>query len=197
MSNRDKGISNRAALLAVTTAFVVGIVGSLAVRPPGQVANTVAGAEGPAVATRIRWRVPLVFQTTMPVLGDNPVYVADIIERASGGAVKLDLFEPGEIVPAFSITDAVRDGKIEAGYTWLGYDQGKIPASPLVSAVPFGMEPWEYSAWWYVGGGQQLTENLYKSHNLYPLLCGLTGPETAGWFRNRIISLNDVGQAFN
>jgi TRAP-type mannitol/chloroaromatic compound transport system substrate-binding protein len=27
---------------------------------------------------------------------------------------------------------------------------------------------------------------------LHPLLCGLTGPETAGWFRNRIISLDDV-----
>ena len=45
------------------------------------------------------------------------------------------------------MTDAVRDGKVEAGYVWLGYDQGKIPAAPLVSAVPFGMEPWEYSAW--------------------------------------------------
>ena len=186
MSSQARGISNRAAFVAVTVAFIVGIVGSLAVRPPGQVAAPVATVDGQAVATRIRWRVPLVFQTTIPVLGDNPVYVADIIERASGGAVKLDLFEPGEIVPAFSITDAVRDGKIEAGYTWLGYDQGKIPASPLVSAVPFGMEPWEYSAWWYVGGGQQLTETLYKNHNLHPLLCGLTGPETAGWFRNRI-----------
>ena len=164
------------------------MIGTLAVRPPGQSAAPNEGRASP----RIRWRVPLVFQTTIPVLGDNPVYVADIIKRASGGAVKLELFEPGEIVPAFSITDAVRDGKIEAGYTWLGYDQGKIPASPLVSAVPFGMEPWEYSAWWYVGGGQQLTENLYRRYNLHPVLCGLTGPETAGWFRNQIISLDDV-----
>ena len=192
MASEHKGVSNRAALVAVITAFLVGMIGTLAVRPPGQAAQPTAQGAAQAVATRIRWRVPLVFQTTIPVLGDNPVYVADIIERASGGAVKLELFEPGEIVPAFSITDAVRDGKIEAGYTWLGYDQGKIPASPLVSAVPFGMEPWEYSAWWYVGGGQQLTERLYESHNLYPLLCGLTGPETAGWFRNQITSLDDV-----
>ena len=192
MSSRNTGLNNRAALIAVITAFLVGMIGTLAVRPPGQTAAPIAQGEGQTAATRIRWRVPLVFQTTIPVLGDNPVYMADIIERASGGAIKLELFEPGEIVPAFSITDAVRDGKIEAGYTWLGYDQGKIPASPLVSAVPFGMEPWEYSAWWYVGGGQQLTENLYRRYNLHPLLCGLTGPETAGWFRNRIISLDDV-----
>ena len=192
MSDGNRGISNRAALVAVITAFLVGMIGTLAVRPPGQSAAPATQGEEQVAATRIRWRVPLVFQTTIPVLGDNPVYVAEIIKRASGGAVKLELFEPGEIVPAFSITDAVRDGKIEAGYTWLGYDQGKIPASPLVSAVPFGMEPWEYSAWWYVGGGQQLTENLYRRYNLHPVMCGLTGPETAGWFRNQIISLDDV-----
>ena len=72
-----------------------------------------------------------------------------MIRASSGGAVDLHVFEPGEIVPAFSISDAVRDGKVEAGYTWLGYDQGKTPASALLAAVPFGMEPWEFSAWWF------------------------------------------------
>ena len=100
-----------------------------------------------------RLAASIVFQTTMPVLGDNPVYLTRMIKAASGGVIDLQIFEPGEIVPAFSITDAVRDGKVSAGYTWLGYDQGKIPASPLVSAVPFGMEPWEYTAWWYEGDG--------------------------------------------
>ena len=95
-------------------------------------------------------------------------------------------------MPPFSITDAVRDQKIEAGYTWLGYDQGKIPASALVGAVPFGMEPWEYSAWWFEGNGKNLTETLYKKHNIHPIFCGMTGPETAGWFRKPIQSLEDL-----
>ena len=109
-------------------------------RPPGQVAAW-QPTTGQTVATRIRYAYLWFFKPQIPVLGDNPVYVADIIERASAGAVKLDLFEPGEIVPAFSITDAVRDGKIEAGYTRPGYDQGKILASPLVSAVPLAWNP--------------------------------------------------------
>ncbi len=186
-------MSQRAALAAVVVAFVVGLFGSLAVRPPGQPGAVIPAHEGAdASPVRIQWRVPVVFQTTLPVLGDNPVYVADIIRRSSNGAVRLDLFEPGEIVPAFSVTDAVRDGKVNAGYVWLGYDQGKIPASPLVSAVPFGMEPWEYSAWWYEAGGRQLTEQLYIPHNIHPIYCGMTGPETAGWFRNPINSLDDI-----
>ena len=94
-------------MAAVITAFLVGIIGSLAVRPPGNTTNAVTqNAEGTAQQAPIYWRLPVVFQTTLPVLGDNPLYVADIIRRASGGAVQLDVFEPGEIVPAFS---AARD----------------------------------------------------------------------------------------
>jgi TRAP-type mannitol/chloroaromatic compound transport system substrate-binding protein len=186
-------ISNRAALFAVVTAFVVGTVGTLAIRPVhAPDANSTTSAQTQTRVARIAWRLPVVFQTTMPVLGDNPVYLTRMIKDASGGAIDLQIFEPGEIVPAFSITDAVRDGKVSAGYTWLGYDQGKIPASPLVSAVPFGMEPWEYTAWWYEGDGRQLTEALYQRYNIHPILCGITGPETAGWFRRRIDSLDDV-----
>ena len=189
-----KQISNKAALFAVAMALAVGFITSLAVRPVhiGTSQSLDSSETQSASQVRVRWRVPVVFQTTWPVLGDNPVYVSQMIKDASRGAFLLDIFEPNEIVPPFSITDAVRDQKIEAGYTWLGYDQGKIPASALVGAVPFGMEPWEYSAWWFEGNGKNLTETLYKKHNIYPIFCGMTGPETAGWFRKPIQSLEDL-----
>lgn len=189
-----KQISNKAALFAVAMALAVGFITSLAVRPVhiGTSQSLDSSETQSASQVRVRWRVPVVFQTTWPVLGDNPVYVSQMIKDASRGAFLLDIFEPNEIVPPFSITDAVRDQKIEAGYTWLGYDQGKIPASALVGAVPFGMEPWEYSAWWFEGNGKNLTETLYKKHNIHPIFCGMTGPETAGWFRKPIQSLEDL-----
>ena len=185
-------MSKRAALFAVLTAFAVGLIGSLAIRPAGSITSTAVPSETTNVTVRHSWRVPGVFQSTLPVLGDNPLYVFDIIRRASGGALDLQLSEPGEIVPAFSVTDAVRDGKVPAGYVWVGYDQGKIPASPLLGAVPFGMEPWEFSAWWFEAGGRELAEKLYLKHNMHPIYCGMTGPETAGWFRSRIETLDDV-----
>jgi len=74
-------------------------------------------------------------------LGDVITAVARFLESATDGANRLELFEPGELVPAFAITEAVRDRKTQAGFTWLGYDQGRIPASTLISSVPFGMEP--------------------------------------------------------
>jgi TRAP-type mannitol/chloroaromatic compound transport system substrate-binding protein len=141
---------------------------------------------------RIHWRVPAYVSTSLPVLGQTIAMLSETTFAASGGAIRLDIYDPGEIVPAFSITDAVRDRKVEAGLTWPGYDQGKIPASTLIAATPFGFEPWEYSAWWYFGGGRALGEALYEPHRIMPLYCGMIGPETAGWFREPIRSIDDL-----
>ena len=185
-------ITNASALVAVLTAFMVGGLVSLAIRPPGGEGAADSAQEADAVVRRIHWRLPLSFQTTMPVLGDNPIYVTDMLRASSAGAVDIRIFEPGEVVPAFAITEAVREGKVEAGYTWLGYDQGRIPSAALIAAVPFGMEPWEYAAWWFDAGGRELGEALYAKQNIRAIFCGLTGPETAGWFRKPIESLDDV-----
>ena len=82
---------------------------------------------------------------------------------------------------------------MQAGYTWLGSRPGQDSRlGPLLGAVPFGMEPWEYTAWWFEAGGRELAEALYAKYDVHPLLCGLIGPETAGWFRTPIDSLDDL-----
>jgi TRAP-type mannitol/chloroaromatic compound transport system substrate-binding protein len=188
---RQRGVSNRAVLGLVVVSFIVGIAGSLALRAPGAATKAAGAGDVPALDT-VKWRLPVAFATNLPALGDGIVYAADVAKLSSGGRTNLEVFEPGKLVPAFSITDGVKDKKIEAGYTWLGYDQGKIPASPLLSAVPFGMEPWEFTAWWYEGGGDKLADELYGAHGIKPLLCGIMGPEAAGWFRNEIKAPGDV-----
>jgi TRAP-type mannitol/chloroaromatic compound transport system substrate-binding protein len=182
-------MSLRAALVAILVAFGVGLVGSLALRPA---APRVRGEVETTALPALRWRLATAFGTNLPVLGDNPVALSAGVAEASSGRMRLDIFEPGEIVPAFSIVDAVREGKIEAGYTWLGYDQGWLPASVLFGAVPFGMEPWEYAAWWYEAGGEDLAREIYLALGVRPLLCGLIGPETAGWFREELRGPEDL-----
>ena len=184
-------LSNKSAALAVAVSFSVGLIASLALRPSGPAELSVAEPSNDT-QTRLHWRVPINASSNLPVLGDNSKYVSATARQISDGAVKLDMFEPGELVPPLGISDAVRDGKVPAGYNWLGYDQGKIPASALIAAVPFGMEPWEFSAWWFEAGGRELGEELYKPHKIHPIYCGMTGPETAGWFRNPITKLSDV-----
>lgn len=187
--------NNRTASFAVAVAFLTGLIVSLAVRgtSPKNVDDAANAARNPThyPATAFTWRVPVAFSTNLPALGDNILYVSDILSRASGGRIELQIFEPGKLLPPFSITEAVRDGKIEAGYTWVGYDQGRIPATPLIAAVPFGMEPWEFAGWYYEGDGKKLAEDLYREHNIHPILCSLVGPETAGWFRKKIVTVDD------
>lgn len=182
--------NNRSALVAIVTSFAVGLLASLALRDDAPKVQRLVGEN--QQQEQIKWRVPVAFSTNLPALGDNIVYVSETLEQASNGRVILDIFEPGTLIPPFSITEGVRDGKISAGYTWLGYDQGRIPATPLISAVPFGMEPWEYTAWYFQGDGKMLAEELYRPHNIHPILCGLISPETAGWFRFKIETLDDI-----
>lgn len=154
----------------------------------------VAGATtSTAVAgEKVRWKVQAVFGTHLPALGDPINLVSEQIKAASDGEVQFKVYEPGKIVPPFGITEAIKNKQLSAGYTWLGYDQGKVPAAALLAAVPFGMEPWEYAAWWYDGEGQKLAEELYAKHNVHPVLCSVIGPETAGWFKQELTSVDDL-----
>ena len=182
--------NNRTAVFAVMVAFVAGVIIALAFREGN---NTSTGiVDSSEQLAPIHWRVPVAFGTNLPALGDNILIVAEMIEKATNKRIKFEIFEPGMIVPPFSITEGVKGKKIDAGYTWVGYDSGKIPATPLISAVPFGMEPWEYAAWWFEGEGHTLAQELYHAQNIHPLLCSTIGPETAGWFRTPIEQLSDL-----
>jgi TRAP-type mannitol/chloroaromatic compound transport system substrate-binding protein len=187
----QRNVSPPALLLAVMVALLVGGLGSLAIRPPGV---TVEALEPGIISgfEQVRWRVTSSFSSNLPIIGPPPQRIADELAMMSGGAFQMKVFDPGEIVPALEITESVKEGKVQAGYQWVGYDQGRIPASTLIAAVPFGMEPVEFSAWWYYGGGRELGEALYEPHNVMPILCGLTSPEAAGWFREPIESLQDL-----
>jgi TRAP-type mannitol/chloroaromatic compound transport system substrate-binding protein len=136
--------------------------------------------------------MPVAFSTNLPALGDNALDLQNALEAATDGRVRLQVFEPGMLVPPFQIVDAVHADKIQAGYTWLGYDQGKLPASVLFGAVPFGLEPIGFATWWFEGGGRELAHEIYEPLGVRPILCGLIGPETAGWFREEIVTLKDI-----
>jgi TRAP-type mannitol/chloroaromatic compound transport system substrate-binding protein len=140
----------------------------------------------------VRWGIPMAFGSNLVALGDTMPWVAQQLDRASGGKIKLQVFEPGKLVPALAVFDSVSQGKVEAGYTWMGYEIGKLPASALFGAVPFGMESPMFSAWMYFGGGDQLLKDLYKPHHVYPIFCGTISPEAAGWFRKEITKPDEL-----
>jgi TRAP-type mannitol/chloroaromatic compound transport system substrate-binding protein len=146
-----------------------------------------------AQAESIRWKMPIAFPSSLPALASPSHYVADNLKAASDGDIQVRIYEPGKLVGALEILQAVSDGKVSAGYTWAGYDIGKVPSIPLFAATPFGMKPWAYIGWYYWGGGHEMLQEVYanKGFDVHAQLCGIIGPETAGWYHSPLTGVSD------
>ncbi|MCP5087592.1 MAG: TRAP transporter substrate-binding protein [Rhodobacteraceae bacterium] len=159
------------------------------------VASALAVAAPAAMAAdKLLLKTPIAFSTSLPGLGSPIPRVAEQLALMSGGTLKMKVYEPGKLVPPFEILESVSSGKINSGYATAGYWAGKIPASPLFSAVPFGPEAGEYMAWLYYGNGLSLYQEMYDQagFNVHVIPCAIIAPETSGWFAKEINSPEDL-----
>ena len=138
-----------------------------------------------------KWRLTSTFPSTLLQIGTLGKTVTKEIYTVSNGSVDIKFHEPGVLAPPFETFDAVSYGAIEAGWATSGYWAGKEPALQLFASVPFGPAAPEYLAWYDYGGGKELFEEIYKPHNIHPIICGLTPPEAAGWYKKPINSADD------
>ncbi|MBI3993504.1 MAG: TRAP transporter substrate-binding protein [Candidatus Lambdaproteobacteria bacterium] len=143
---------------------------------------------------KVLLKIPIAFATNLPSLGTSIQYFSDRVNAIPEMGITVRLYEPGKLVAPFEILDAVSTGKTNAGYAAAGYWAGKIPASPLFTAVPFGPEADEYIAWFYFGNGMKLYQEMYDSagFNVKVLLCSMLAAETSGWFSKPINSPADL-----
>ena len=153
-----------------------------------------AGAIGGAQAQdkSVSWDMAATYPSSLVQLGQAGVRATERIETVTGGTVKLKYHEPGALVPALEIFDAVANGAVDAGWGSPGFWSGKIPAANFFASVPFGPGAGEYMAWLYFGGGKELYEELYHEHGVHGVLCGVLAPEAGGWFRKEINSAEDL-----
>ena len=110
----------------------------------------------------------------------------------SGGRLKVKVYGAGELVPGFEVFDAVSQGTVEMGHSGAYYWKGKIPAAPIFSAIPFGMNSQEMNGWLHYGGGLELWQELYKPFGVIPFSGGNSGVQMAGWFKKEINSVEDL-----
>ena len=134
------------------------------------------------------------YSKDLPVLGTGIQWWAEQVQEASDGSLKIKIYEPGKLVKPFEILDAVSSGKLDAGFAFSGFWAGKLPAAPLFSAIPFGPEAAEYAAWMFRGNGMKLDQEMYDQagYNVKVLPAVILPPETAGWFKEPINSLDDL-----
>ena len=126
-----------------------------------------------------------------PGLGTSANRVAERIEAAGGGELKVKVFAAGERVGPFEVFDAVAAGEADLYHSADYYQQAKSPAYNFFTAIPFGMTATELAGWIVHGGGQELWDELSARFNIKPLLCTNTGPQMGGWFNREIRRVED------
>ena len=80
-----------------------------------------------ADAQRKRWKLASSYGSNLDVLGENIKRTLDNIDVATDGSLNIQFFEPGALVPALQVFDAVSTGSVDASYTSAGFHAGKLP----------------------------------------------------------------------
>ena len=164
---------------------------ALTVAGPSAAALIAAPLVARASAPR-RWRCVTSWTRNLPGPGVSARRIAERITLMSEGALTIDVFAAGELVPPLQVLDAVSVGTVEMAHTAALFWSGKMPAAPIFTTVPFGPDPLEHMAWLRAGGGQELWDELYAAFSVKPLVGGNTGPSAAGWFRREINAAADL-----
>ena len=134
-----------------------------------------------------------IYPSSLPLLGDSGKNLSERVKRLTGGELEIEFNEPGAIVGGNEIWDAVSTGAVDAGWYSPGFADSIIPAAAIFTAVPFGPDVKEYTAWWYRGGGKELWAELTEGpYNIHTELCSVLVPEASGWFREPITSVEQL-----
>jgi len=139
----------------------------------------------------IQWRMVTCWPRDFPGGGTHSQKLAKRITQSSDGRLEIKNFAAGELVPAFEVFDAVRDGTAQCGHAAPYYWISKHKAIPFFCTVPGGMTASEKAAWIIYGGGQDLWDELYAEFGVKSFLAGNTSVQMGGWFQKEINSLQD------
>ncbi|MEP1610683.1 MAG: TRAP transporter substrate-binding protein [Roseobacter sp.] len=152
-----------------------------------------AAVASPAIAQDKRqWKMVTAWPKNLPGPGVAAQTLADRITTLSGGRIEVKLYPAGELVPGRGVFDAVSEGTAELYHAVPAYWGSKSKGILLFGSQPFGLRADEQFGWMYHGGGQALYDEMYGRFGIKPFLCGNSGPQWGGWFRNDINSAEDL-----
>jgi TRAP-type mannitol/chloroaromatic compound transport system substrate-binding protein len=141
---------------------------------------------------KLKWKMQSAFGGVLPHIGTSGIRFTKNIENMSGGKFKIKFFEPGALVPALECFDSVSKGSIESCWTSPGYHAGRYPGLAFATTVPFGPGLGEYMGWKWFGGGNEIRDEIYAKHDLIGKDGFAIGPETSGWFKFEVKSLDQM-----
>ncbi len=158
------------------------------------IAGVLAAGVAPAVHAQaaIRWRLASSFPKSLDTIYGAAEIFSKQVAAMTGGRFQISVAAPGEIVPAFGVDDAVRNGTVEMCHTAPYYFVGKNEAFAFGTAVPFGLNSRQITGWYMEGNGMKLMREFYAGYNFVNFIGGNTGAQMGGFWRKEIKSLADL-----
>jgi len=158
------------------------------------IAGVLAAGVAPAVHAQaaIRWRLASSFPKSLDTIYGAAEGMAKRVHEATGGKFQISVHAGGELMPALGVLDGVQAATIEMAHTAPYYFFGKNEAFALGTAIPFGLNARQITAWYLDGNGSKLMNEFYSNYNLTSFIGGNTGSQMGGWFRKEVKSLADI-----
>ncbi|WP_334187269.1 TRAP transporter substrate-binding protein [Noviherbaspirillum sp.] len=141
---------------------------------------------------QVRWRLASSFPKALDTIFGTAEIFAKSVNAMSGGKFTISVHAGGELMPPFGVVDAVQGGTVECAHTAPYYFFGKDDTFAIGSAIPFGLNSRQMTAWMYEGNGLKLMREFYKNYNIVNFPMGNTGAQMGGWYRKEMKTLADM-----
>jgi TRAP-type mannitol/chloroaromatic compound transport system substrate-binding protein len=158
----------------------------------GVAASAVAAPAVAQTMPEVKWRLTASWPKSLDTLYGGCEYFAKRIAEITDNRFQIQVFAAGEIVPGLQVLDAVQAGNVEMGNTAMYYYWGKDPSFTFGTALPFGFNARQMSAWLRFGDGEALLNELLKNYNSIGFAAANTGAQMGGWFRKELRNLGDM-----
>lgn len=157
-------------------------------------AGILAAGAAPAVhaGQAIRWRLASRLPKTMDIPHDGVLKLIHLVKEMSGGKFEISLFAADDLTPGTGVLESVQRGSVECGHTSALYYLQKDETFALDSAIPFGMNARQMTAWMLHGNGLTLLREFYKGYGIVNFPMGNTGAQMGGWYRKPIRTPADL-----
>lgn len=146
-----------------------------------------AAHAGQATRWRLASRLPPSMEITQTGLQD---FILNL-KAMSDGKFEIMLQSADEATSSSGVFDSVQRGSVECGHTSGLYYVEKDETFALDSAIPFGMNARQMSAWMQHGQGLELLREFYRELNIVNFPMGNTGAQLGGWYRKPVRSPAD------
>jgi TRAP-type mannitol/chloroaromatic compound transport system substrate-binding protein len=159
------------------------------------VAGVLAAGAAPAIVSAqpaVRWRLASSFPRALDTIYGAAEVFAKTVSDATGGRFQVSVHPGGELMPAFGVVDGVQAGTVECAHTAPYYFFGKDDTFAMGTAIPFGLNSRQLTAWYYDGNGLKLFREFYDAYNIVNFPMGNTGAQMGGWYRKEIKSPADL-----